>query len=93
MVSFLPNWADADYIQSFLASRYTIFHQVVPKGQYVLHEKDKGKLIRGTFDLLFVVMNSQAGEWEEARRQGLVQVCENIVGVMKRELLEKNIDK
>ena len=45
VVSFLPNWVDASYIQYFLDSRYTVFHQMIPKGQYVLHEKDKGKLI------------------------------------------------
>ena len=93
VVSFLPNWGDADYIQTFLTSRYTVFHQVIPKGQYVLQEKDRGKLIRGTFDLLFVVMNSRRGEWDNSRRNGVLEVCKNIIGTMKRELLEKNIEK
>lgn len=93
VVSFLPNWADAEYIQQFLGSRYTVFHQVVPKGQYVLHEKDRGKLIRGTFDLLFIVMNSQVGAWDDTRRQGVLDICGCILATMKRELQEKNIDK
>ena len=93
VVSFLPNWVDADYIQSFIASQYTVFHQVIPKGQYVLHEKDRGKLIRGTFDLLCVVMNSRKAEWDDSRRCSVLKVCRNIVESMKRELLEKNIDK
>lgn len=93
IVSFLPNWTDADYIQTFLASRYIVFHRVIPKGQYVLHEKDRGKLIRGTFDLLFVVMNSRREEWDDSRKSGVLEVCRNIIETMKRELLEKNIDK
>jgi len=93
VVSFLPNWEDADYIQAFLASRYTVFRQVIPKGQYVLQEKDRGKLIRGTFDLLFVVMNSRNAEWDDSRRSGVLEICRNIIRIMKRELLEKNIDK
>jgi hypothetical protein len=93
VVSFLPNWEDADYIQAFLASRYTVFRQVIPKGQYVLQEKDRGKLIRGTFDLLFVVMNSRQVEWDDSRRSGVVEICRNIIRIMKCELLEKNIDK
>ena len=93
VVSFLPNWVDADYIQAFLASHYTVFYQVIPKGQYVLHEKDRGKLIRGTFDLLYVVMNSRKAEWDDSRRCNVLKVCRNIVESMKRELLEKNIDK
>jgi len=93
VVSFLPNWEDADYIQAFLASRYTVFRQVIPKGQYVLQEKDRGKLIRGTFDLLFVVMNSRHVEWDDSRRSGVLEICRNIIRIMKRELLEKNIDK
>ena len=93
VVSFLPNWEDADYLQDFIKSRYTVFHQVIPKGQFVLHEKDRGKLIRGTFDLLFIVMNSRCGEWDDSRRGGVLEVCRNIIGIMKKELQEKNIDK
>jgi hypothetical protein len=93
VVSFLPNWADAAYIQDFLASRYTVFHQMIPRGQYVLHEKDRGKLLKGTFDLLFIVMNSRQVDWNDSRRCGVLEVCGNIIKSMKRELLEKNIDK
>lgn len=93
IVSFLPNWVDADYILTFLDSRYTVFHRGIPKGQYVLHEKDKGKLIRGTFDLLFIVMNSRLSEWENTRKQSVNKICENIVQVMKTEIMEKNIEK
>jgi len=93
IVSFLPNWEDAEYIQAFLTSKYTVFHQVIPKGQYVLQEKDRGKLIKGTFDLVFVVMNSRKMEWEHSRRTEVLGICKNIINIMKRELLEKNIDK
>jgi hypothetical protein len=43
IISFLPNWADADYIQSFLQSKYLVANKIIPKGDYILHEKDKGK--------------------------------------------------
>lgn len=93
IVSFLPNWSDADYIQTFLASRYTLFQRMIPKGQYVLHEKDKGKLIKGTFDLLFIVMNSKVDVWDDSRKTNIQGVCESIVQLMKNEIMEKNIDK
>lgn len=93
IVSFLPNWADADYLQAFIKSQYTVFHQVIPKGQYVLHEKDRGKLIRGTFDLLFVVMNSRCSEWNDSKKSNISELCKNIINTMRRELQEKNIDK
>lgn len=93
IVSFLPHWADASYIQEFLASKYLVFSQPVPRGDYVLHEKDKGKLIRGTFDLLFIVMNSRVGGWDEARKTGMLGYCKNIIKVMKDETIGKNIEK
>ncbi len=91
IVSFLPNWSDADYIQTFLTSKYTVFQRMIPKGQYVLHEKDKGKLIKGTFDLLFIVMNSKSDAWDNSRINETLNVCENIVQLMKTEIMEKNI--
>jgi hypothetical protein len=93
IVSFLPNWADADYIQNFLASKYLVYSKVMQKGEYVLHEKDKGKLIKGTFDLLFIVMNSRKMCWDMDRRNYFDTCCKNIVKIMKEETLGKNIEK
>jgi hypothetical protein len=93
IVSFLPNWIDASYIQDFLASKYLVFSQSVSRGDYVLHEKDKGKLIKGTFDLLFIVMNSRIGIWTEERKKMNVGYCRNIIKVMKDETIGKNIEK
>lgn len=88
IVSFLPNWTDANYLQTFKTSHYTVFHQVIPKGQYILHEKDRGKLIRGTFDLLFIVMNSKHEEWNDSKRCNFIKICYNIIKIMNNELQE-----
>jgi hypothetical protein len=93
IVSFLPNWADASYIQDFLASKYLVYSKAIQKGEYVLHEKDKGKLIKGTFDLLFIVMNSRKMSWDMDRRNYFDTCCKNIVKMMKDETLGKNIEK
>jgi hypothetical protein len=45
IVSFLPNWDDADYIKNFIGSKYTVDSRIVNKGNYILHEKDKGKIL------------------------------------------------
>jgi hypothetical protein len=93
VVSFLPNWIDADYIKEFLESKYLVFKKEINKGEYVLHEKDKGKLIRGTFDLLFIVMNSTKSVWDNSKTIYFENTCKNIVKIMKEETLTRNIEK
>jgi hypothetical protein len=91
IVSFLPNWADADYIQAFIMNKYCVYHKVMQKGEYILHEKDKGKLIRGTFDLLFIVLNSIKPSWNDERAQWFDDCCKNIVKIMKEETIIQTI--
>lgn len=93
IVSFLPNWADADYIKNFIMSPYCVYQKMIPKGEYVLHEKDKGKLIRGTFELLFIVMNSIKNKWSVERSSSFDKWCKNIVKIMKDETQIQNIEK
>jgi len=59
IISFLPYWIDADYIKNFIENKYVIKYKKVNKGDYVLQEKDKGKIIKGTFDLLVVLLNTK----------------------------------
>ena len=42
-------------------------YKVVNRGNYILQEKDKGKLITGTFDLLVIVLNSNKNKWDEKK--------------------------
>ena len=88
IVSFLPNWSDADYIRSFLASKYVVIHKVVNKGAYVLHEKDKGKIINGTFDLLVIVLNSMKVSWNNEKKSEISEGIDKIVEIMKTESRE-----
>lgn len=90
IISFLPNWADADYIQSFLQSKYVIISKIVKKGDYILHEKDKGKLISGTFELLVIVMNSQTKTWNNNKIDTVINNFNNIIKMMKEETIENN---
>lgn len=92
IVSFLPNWADADYIKLFLKSNYLVSSRVVNKGDYILHEKDKGKLIRGTFELLVIVMNSKKSKWDNSRSAYFQEGFNNILKIMKEETHYNNID-
>lgn len=89
IVSFLPNWSDADYIRSFIESKYVVIYKVVNKGSYVLHEKDKGKIINGTFDLLVIVLNSMNLKWgansTNTRKKEIIDGFENIIKIMKEE--------
>ena len=88
IVSFLPNWSDADYIRSFLTSKYVVIYKVVNKGAYVLHEKDKGKIINGTFDLLVIVLNSMHLKWGggmNTRKKEITDGFANIIKIMKEE--------
>lgn len=92
IISFLPNWIDADYIQSFLQSKYLVEHKVVNKGNYILHEKDKGKLIRGTFELLVIVMNSKKNVWNNDKIVCVNKNFKDIIKMMKDETIGRNIE-
>jgi len=92
IVSFLPNWADAEYIKLFIQSKYLVAHKVVSKGDYVLHEKDKGKIIRGTFDLLVIVMNSRKQEWDSTRHDNIIGCFKDIIKIMKDETRSAKAD-
>ena len=93
IVSFLPNWDDADYIKKFTNSKYTVAYKIVNKGNYILHEKDKGKLINGTFDLLVIFLNSMKSNWNDEKKTQIVKDIDKIVEIMKvesREAFDKN---
>jgi len=93
IVSFLPNWDDADYIKRFIGSKYTVDSKIVKKGNYVLHEKDKGKLINGTFDLLVIVLNSMKVSWNNEKKSEISKGIDKIVEIMKTESREAFIKK
>jgi hypothetical protein len=85
IVSFLPNWDDADYIKNFSGSKYTVETRIVNKGKYILHEKDKGKLINGTFDLLVIVLNSVKFYWNDEKKCEITKGIDKIVEIMNQE--------
>ena len=85
IVSFLPNWDDADYIKKFIGSKYTVAYKIVNKGNYILHEKDKGKLINGTFDLLVIFLNSMKSIWNDEKKAQVTKDIDKIVEIMKLE--------
>jgi hypothetical protein len=59
LISFLPNWLDAPYINRFLQSKYIVSYKSMKKGDYIIQEKDTGHIIRGnSFEILVVIMNS-----------------------------------
>ena len=58
IVAFLPNWQDAEYINKLLNCKYVINYNVLIRGNFIVQEKDKGKLIRGSFELLIIVLNN-----------------------------------
>ena len=92
IISFLPNWYDADYIQSFLQSKYLVVHKVVSKGDYILHEKDKGKLIKGTFELLLILMNSKKNAWKNDKIECVNKNFKDIIKMMKEETIGRHIE-
>jgi hypothetical protein len=61
-LAFLPYWSDADYIIRLLKNKYIICSKVFKKGEFVVHEKDKGKIIIGTFDLVMVLLNNSISD-------------------------------
>jgi len=93
VISFLPNWADADYIQLFLQSKYLITYKIVNKGDYILHEKDKGKLIKGTFELLVIIMNSKKNKWDMEKMDNVNKNFKDIIKLMKDETYLGNIEE
>jgi hypothetical protein len=93
IISFLPNWADADYIQLFLQSKYLVANKIIPKGDYILHEKDKGKLIKGTFELLVIMMNSRINHMLQERKEYFISNFKNIISIMKDETQIANSEK
>lgn len=92
IISFLPNWVDAEYIQFYLKSKYLIVHKTISKGDYILHEKDKGKLIRGTFELLVILMNSKKCSWNNEKIDCFNKNFRDIIKMMKDETIGRNID-
>ena len=86
--SFLPNWDDADYIQSLIKSKYMVEYKIVNRGNYILQEKDKGKLINGTFDLLVIVLNSNKNKWDEKKKNEMKTNFNTIIKNMKEETKE-----
>jgi hypothetical protein len=86
--SFLPNWDDADYIQSLIKSKYMVEYKIVNKGNYILQEKDRGKLITGTFDLLVIVLNSNKNKWDEKKKNEMKTNFDTIIKKMKEETKE-----
>jgi hypothetical protein len=86
--SFLPNWEDADYIKSLIQSKYMVDYKIVNKGNYILQEKDKGKLITGTFDLLVIVLNSNKIKWDDKKKLEMKSNFNTILKNMKEETKE-----
>ena len=93
IVSFLPHWGDADYIKNFIGSEYTVDYKIVNKGNYILHEKDRGKLINGTFDLLVIVLNSMKANWSDEKKLEIEKDIIKIVTIMNLEAKEMFIKK
>jgi hypothetical protein len=88
VVSFLPNWDDAEYIKKFIGSKYTVDSRIINKGNYILQEKDKGKLINGTFDLLLIVLNSIHMKTTSDKKNIIVGGIDKIIDIMKIESKE-----
>jgi len=86
--SFLPNWEDALYIKSLIQSKYIVDYKIVNKGNYILQEKDKGKLITGTFDLLVIVLNSNKNKWNNEKKLEMKTNFNTIIKNMKEETKE-----
>jgi len=63
-------------------------YKIVNKGNYILQEKDRGKLITGTFDLLVIVLNSNKNKWDEKKKNEMKTNFEIIIKKMKEETKE-----
>ena len=91
IISFLPNWLDAPYIQYFIKSKFVIAYKSMKKGTYMLQEKDTGKLIKGTFDLLVVMLNSGKEYMNEEMYEDDSKKFKILIKNMKNEINEINI--
>ena len=58
VISFLPNWKDATYIQEMLQSKWKVAHREYKKGEFMLQDKWSGKMFKGTFNLLVIILSS-----------------------------------
>ena len=63
-------------------------YKIVNKGNYILQEKDRGKLINGTFDLLVIVLNSNKNKWDEKKKNEMKTNFNTIIKNMKEETKE-----
>ena len=86
IISFLPNWADAEYIINFVKAKYTVSTRVIQKSNYFIHEKDKGKLIKGSFDLLIVHLNSMKNKKTPEELNTLHYNFNQIIRLTKEEV-------
>lgn len=59
VISFLPNWQDATYIQEILHSKWTVASRGYRKGEFMLQDKWSGKMFKGTFNLLVIILSSR----------------------------------
>ena len=55
---------------------------------YILQEKDRGKLITGTFDLLVIVLNSSKNKWDDSKKLEMKTNFNTIIKNMKEETKE-----
>ena len=62
-------------------------YKIIKRGDFVLHEKDKGKLINGTFELLYIVLNSKKASWDKVRTATVQKNFNDIVNLMKAETM------
>lgn len=88
--AFLPYWSDAEYINNIMINKYVVSSKVFKRGEFVLHEKDKGKVIKGTFDLVVIFLNNK---WEKMglKEQGIKQYKElfdDVISYMHNEVEE-----
>jgi SAM-dependent methyltransferase len=98
VVSFLPNWQDADYIKTLLASKYTVNSFVYPKGRFTLQDKSTGKLFKGTFNLLVIFHSSKPGNIKTGDITEMIGKAESSSGrddllIIVRKIVDPKITK
>ena len=60
-------------------------YHVLKRGEFVLNEKDKGKLIKGTFDLLVILLNNKISSMKVTDKDLLNCKFTDIINMMKEE--------